>query len=191
MPEDFPPAFEIFINWLYSGLVLYPLSIPDGCRYQKTIAFIHFFLLADKLLLQDDIKTSALNNIVLSFSEGGTLPVTFLQDIFRNTATDSPLRILVMDMVCCSETWVGEPSYERVKETASTIIEKYDKVALKEFLPELLWQTRLGVPAHFDFVLRRARNSFGKADAVGIQEYSRYKVGYLQPNNIPGTEPSE
>lgn len=109
LEEDDSYAFEIFLYWLYRGHL--PPAKPIGDR-GRNLAFSHgllsitgglakFYLLADKYLLNDDVREEILNKVLeirkLGQSFSDPKIITFL---CHNTEDDDPPRRMVMDLAC-------------------------------------------------------------------------------------------
>lgn len=82
MPEDCPEAFEIFVSWLYSSSLPYHLQDKEK-TLPTTVALVRFDLLADKLLLPNEVRLSTLNFTVLSFIQDKTLDLTLVPSVLQ------------------------------------------------------------------------------------------------------------
>jgi BTB/POZ domain len=135
-PEDDSSAFEIFMNYLYTGQV--PKDCSGITASERTdTALVSFYLLADKLLLPNEAKTSTINSLISWCKDQNSIigPVAG-QLVLNSTAEHCPLRRLVVDMVCWNHllanqvpddslqnflTDVNEPPYEYIFATIRDI----------------------------------------------------------------------
>jgi hypothetical protein len=99
-PEDDSSAFEVFMNYLYTEQVPKDCSSITASERTDT-ALVSFYILADKLLLPNDAKTSTINSLISWCKDQKSIigPVAG-QLVLNSTPEDCPLRRLVVDMVC-------------------------------------------------------------------------------------------
>ncbi|KAL9620201.1 MAG: hypothetical protein Q9160_005210 [Pyrenula sp. 1 TL-2023] len=100
LPENDPDAFELLVHWLYTN------NLPDPKKQaaqENGIAFIiNFFLLADRVLLGDRVKTGLTDCLTraMFYSPWETFPLWITSIVFRDTAQNCPFRQLYLDMAC-------------------------------------------------------------------------------------------
>jgi hypothetical protein len=135
-PEDDSSAFEIFMNYLYTGQVPKDCSRITGSERTDT-ALVSFYILADKLLLPNDAKTSTINSLISWCKDQKSIIGSAAgQWVLNSTPEDCPLRRLVVDMVCWNHlfanhvpddslqnflTGVTDPPYEYIFATIRDI----------------------------------------------------------------------
>lgn len=100
MPEDDPDVFELLVHWLYTNLLPDPemqAASPAGIAL-----VVKFFILADKILLADKVKTELMDCLTRAFCRApwGGFPLWIMSTVLRETVQDCPIRQLVMDLTC-------------------------------------------------------------------------------------------
>jgi hypothetical protein len=92
--EDTPEAFEVFVSWLYKD------RLPEDCQVvagSGTIysALIDFYILADKLLLEKDVKVQALDVLAEAYAADIDLVLcsSTINSVLISTAEDCPFDV--------------------------------------------------------------------------------------------------
>jgi hypothetical protein len=160
------------MNYLYTGQV--PKDCSGITASERTdTALVSFYLLADKLLLPNDAKTSTINSLISWCKDQNSIigPVAG-QLVLNSTAENCPLRRLVVDMVCWNHlfanqvpddslqnflTDVNEPPYEYIFATIRDI-------SFGDEIEDPFW--------HAD-----------TKESGDISKIKRYQIGYLKVEN--------
>lgn len=96
------------MNYLYTGQVPKDCSSITASERTDT-ALVSFYILADKLLLPNDAKTSTINSLISwCKDQESIIGPTAGQWILNSTPEDCPLRRLVVDMVCWNHLFASQ-----------------------------------------------------------------------------------
>ena len=111
------------MNYLYTGQVPKDCSSITASARTDT-ALVSFYILADKLLLPNDAKTSTINSLISWCKDQQSIigPAAG-QWILNSTPEDCPLRRLVVDMVCWNHLFANQVPEDSLQNFLTGVIE--------------------------------------------------------------------
>ena len=96
LPEDQPPIFDLFLQWLYTGDV--PVTSSDA--YLDWSESAALYVLAEKLQISE-LKNAVIDQWICKNKATDEYPIGIVAYVYTNTLDSSPLRRLVVEMVAC------------------------------------------------------------------------------------------
>lgn len=178
LEDEEPSTFEVFVSYIYTRH--FPDDVP---RVSGNLAaydpIVKFFVLADKLLMSKAAKDASLDALVRDRAKRNTcFSETTIEFVLARTASDCPLRKLVVDLTCrdflVATSWdqdkllscFKDMTFEQTKQLLLTMKSFVDKTfALKE-----------------DPCKKMAR------ERCSITKVPEYQIGYLKIEQQPSAK---
>ncbi|KAL9620208.1 MAG: hypothetical protein Q9160_005217 [Pyrenula sp. 1 TL-2023] len=168
-PDDDPMAFELLVYRLYRG------KLPDDANAitgisEFPVAYVHYYVLVDKLLFAPRYKTEVLNVLKTHYIRGrtGGIHMDAVAETIKLTASDCPLRQLVLDLACWSFL-----CFAKSDEWLETCFKDAPVSDLVAFLKSV--KLMIG-SKDANKMLER----YGLVARTSVGEVERYQVGYLK-----------
>ena len=160
------------MNYLYTGQV--PKDCSGITASERTdTALVSFYILADKLLLPNDAKTSTINSLISWCKDQKSIIGSVAgQWVLNSTPEDCPLRRLVVDMVCWNHLLAGQVPHDSLQNFLTDV---------NEPPYEYIFATIRDISFGDEF-----EDPFWHADTKNggdISKIERYQIGYLKVEN--------
>lgn len=169
-PDDDPMAFELLVYRLYRGVLPDDAEAIPGMT-DSSVAYVHYYVLVDKLLCAPKYKTEVLDVLKLHYIRGNTggIPMDAVAETLKLTAPDCPLRQLVLDLACWSYL-----CFPKSDEWLETCFKDAPVADLVGFLKSV--KLMIGHKSPIKILER-----YGLMAGKSVGKVERYQVGYLKP----------